>query len=98
MTIRIDTDLLIPGRGEPIKDGTVIMEDDTISFAGERSDAPSGAPDRTIEVPVLLPGLWDCHIHFGTQTPDELGSAMMPSPALLGSRAVTSLAGRSMVV
>jgi imidazolonepropionase-like amidohydrolase len=95
MTIRIDTDLLIPGRGEPIKDGIVIMEDDTISFAGERSDAPSGAPDRTIEVPVLLPGLWDCHIHFGTQTPDELGSAMMPSPALLGSRAVDEL-GRTL--
>jgi imidazolonepropionase-like amidohydrolase len=71
------------------------MEDDTISFAGERSDAPSGAPDRTIEVPVLLPGLWDCHIHFGTQTPDELGSAMMPSPALLGSRAVDEL-GRTL--
>ncbi len=95
MNIRIDTDLLIPGRGEPIKDGTVIMEGDTISYAGERSDAPSGAPDRTIEVPVLLPGLWDCHIHFGTQTPDELGSVMMPSPALLGSRAVDEL-GRTL--
>ena len=91
MTIRIDTDFLIPGRGEPIKDGTVIMEGDTISFAGERSDVPQGTPDRTIEVPVLLPGLWDCHIHFGTQTGNELGSVVMPAPALLGSRAVDEL-------
>lgn len=95
MITRIDTDLLIPGRGEPTKDGTVIMEGSSISYAGLRSGAPSGTPDRTIHVPVLLPGLWDCHIHFGTQTPNELGSVVMPAPALLGSRAVDEL-GRTL--
>lgn len=93
--IRIDTDLLIPGRGAPIKDGTLVMEGESITYAGALADAPPGTPEKTMQVPVLLPGLWDCHIHFGTQTPDELGSVMMPSPALVGSRAVDEL-GRTL--
>jgi imidazolonepropionase-like amidohydrolase len=93
--IRIDTDLLIPGRGAPIKDGTLVMEGESITYAGTLADAPPGTPEKTMQVPVLLPGLWDCHIHFGTQTPDELGSVMMPSPALVGSRAVDEL-GRTL--
>jgi len=91
MITRIDTDLLIPGRGEPIPDGAVIMDGESIAYAGPQSNIPGDAPDTTIRVPVLLPGLWDCHIHFGTLTPDELASVVTPSPPLLGSRAVDEL-------
>jgi imidazolonepropionase-like amidohydrolase len=73
----------------------VIIDGDSITYAGPRSGAPQGDRDSTTRVPVVLPGLWDCHIHFGTQTPNELGSVVIHPPALLGSRAVDEL-GRTL--
>ncbi len=71
VTIRIDADLLIPGRGEPIGNGTVITEGGTITYAGPSVDAP-GTPEASVtKVPVAMPGLWECHAHFsGMTTPD----------------------------
>ena len=40
MTTRIDADALIPGRGAPIENGSVIFDDTTIRFAGPTADAP----------------------------------------------------------
>jgi imidazolonepropionase-like amidohydrolase len=91
MTVRIDADLLIPRRGSPIEHGTVVIDGDSISYAGPRSDAPDGNPDSATHVPVVLPGLWDCHIHFGTSTAEELAKVQYTSPAVLGSRAVDEL-------
>ncbi|MEN8114574.1 MAG: amidohydrolase family protein [Actinomycetota bacterium] len=64
MTVRIEADLLIPGRGEPIENGTVILEGTTIAYAGSTNGAPPTADADVVEVPVILPGLWDSHIHF----------------------------------
>jgi len=65
MTTRIVADVLIPGRGEPIDGGTVLMEDGEISFAGATTDAPTTGENETlVEVPAVMPGLWDCHTHF----------------------------------
>lgn len=62
---RIVADVLIPGRGEPIERGTVVMEHGAIAYAGPTEGAPGAAPgDETVEVPAVLPGLWDCHTHF----------------------------------
>ena len=64
-THHIHAGLLIPGRGEPIDDGVVVLDGDTIVFAGKAADAPSRTSDDSVtEVPVALPGLWDCHSHF----------------------------------
>ena len=95
MTIRVDADLLIPGRGAPIEHGTVVMDGGSISYAGPRSDAPDENPGSVTHVPVVLPGLWDCHIHFGTSTPEELAKIEYTSPAVIGSRAVDEL-GRTL--
>jgi len=65
MTTRIVAEVLIPGRGDPIDGGTVLMEHGEISFAGATADAPTtGADETLVEVPAVLPGLWDCHTHF----------------------------------
>ena len=93
MAERIVADVLIPGRGDPIENGTVVLDGDVISYAGPSSGAPAaGADDTTTEVPAVLPGLWDCHTHFvGSATPNlELMGSL--SPATAGARAVRDAA------
>ncbi len=79
MTVRIDADLLIPGRGDPIADGTVILEGRSISFAGPAADAPATPEAETTRVPVAMPGLWDSHIHFIGLTNADM-HAMLHTP------------------
>jgi imidazolonepropionase-like amidohydrolase len=65
MVTRIEADLLIPGSGEPISNGCVVVDGSTITFAGPIENSPRpGASDATVSVPVAMPGLWDCHTHF----------------------------------
>src|SRR5512132_4289753 len=40
MTTRIDAEVLIPGRGQPIANGSVVFDDGAIRFAGPTADAP----------------------------------------------------------
>ena len=65
MATRIIADVLIPGRGEPIEHGTVVMEHGGITYAGSTDAAPAtSSDDDVMETPAVLPGLWDCHTHF----------------------------------
>ena len=79
MTVRIEAELLIPGRGEPIEDGVVVLEEGTIAYAGPGDHAP-GTPDaETTVVPVALPGLWEAHGHFvGIDKPDIMEQLTEP--------------------
>ncbi len=78
MTIRIDADLLIPGRGEPVENGSVVLDGPTITYTGSTASAPSADGDP-VEVPVVLPGLWETHAHFlGTQTADLAEAVRVP--------------------
>lgn len=56
---------LIPGRGEPLTDGAVVIAGPTIDWVGPFRDLParykSASPHR---VPAAMPGLWDVHVHF----------------------------------
>jgi imidazolonepropionase-like amidohydrolase len=72
MATRIVADVLIPGRGEPIEHGTVVLDAGAIAYAGPTSAAPAAASDDDVhEVPVVMPGLWDCHVHlFGMPVPN----------------------------
>lgn len=57
--------ILIPGRGEPIPNGVLAIKGGTIDWVGAHTDIPAkykGIKPR--HVPVLMPGLWDCHVHF----------------------------------
>lgn len=86
---RIEADLLIPGEGDPVKDGVVLLDGDRISYAGPASEAPAGGD--VVRVPVVMPGLWDCHGHFiGASSLDPVKWATDPAP-LRGARSAHDL-------
>jgi len=68
---RIEASLLIPGRGDPIPDGVVVLDGPTIAFAGPAADAPARDGAGLTQAAVVMPGLWDCHGHLlGVRTMD----------------------------
>lgn len=78
----IHTDLLIPGDGEPLRDATLVVEEKLIVWVGKTPELPPKYTDKalkTYSVPYLLPGLWDCHVHFSGAGPEEENN-----PAYLG--------------
>lgn len=89
MTVRIDAALLIPGRGDPIERGSVVMDGGGIVYAGPTAGAPPA--DEVTEVPAVLPGLWECHGHFtGILTANLEEEAKLPT-ALKTARAVADV-------
>ncbi|KAL6822771.1 hypothetical protein J3E69DRAFT_381916 [Trichoderma sp. SZMC 28015] len=64
-TTVIQANLVIPGRGEPLKPGSVVIAKSKINFVGSPDKAPAEYRSITsIHVRVLMPGLWDCHVHY----------------------------------
>lgn len=64
MTIRIEATRLIPGRGDPVDNGVVVIEGPQIAYAGPASDAPETPDAEVVTTDTVMPGLWDCHAHF----------------------------------
>lgn len=61
---RIEANLLIPGRGAPMRDGVVVLDGTAISYAGPAAEAPE-TPGATVHrAPAVMPGMWECHGHF----------------------------------
>ena len=84
---RIDADLAIDGSGEMIKNASIVYENEIITYFGESERAP--VVENTEHAPVIMPGLWDCHIHLsGYKTWQE--SDFM-NPFVLGARATWDL-------
>lgn len=78
---RIEADVLIPGRGDPIRNGCVVIEEATIAYAGPIEGAPEGG--ETTSVPAVMPGLWDAHGHFyGILTANVEVVAKTPLPVM----------------
>ncbi|KAI1098813.1 amidohydrolase [Jackrogersella minutella] len=70
----ITADLLIPGDGEPLKNAALVVENKLIAWVGAQADVPSeyaDVPHRSYSVPYLMPGLWDCHVHFSGESESE---------------------------
>ena len=68
---RIEADLLIPGKGDPVRDGAVIIDGPRIRYAGPAQAAPETPGAVRHQVTAVLPGLWDCHGHlFGVRSFD----------------------------
>ena len=61
---RIDANIVIVGNGESIKDGTVVFEDKKIVYVGESEHVPNDTDMTTIQAPVVMPGMWECHGHL----------------------------------
>lgn len=64
----VHADLLIPGEGAPVRDAALVYNASSgaIVFSGPRGAQPA-LPARTpkVHVPVIMPGLFDTHTHFG---------------------------------
>lgn len=87
----ITTNLLIPGDGKPIPNGALVIEGRLIAWIGSRTSIPgkySNSPHRAVSVPFLMPGLWDCHVHFAGVPEDATSNAAMIiiDPAEQGAR------------
>ncbi|CAK4034781.1 integral membrane [Lecanosticta acicola] len=97
--IRIDADILIPGRGKPIKNGSLVYTSfdaastssatrGKITYAGPTSSLPTDYAILTAssKVPILMPGLWDCHVHFFGEAQPSLEHIALLPPSLAGTR------------
>lgn len=68
---RIEADLLIPGRGEPVRNAVLVLDGESITYAGPRAAAPATPGAVVSQAATVMPGLWDCHGHFiGTRKLD----------------------------
>ncbi|HZO16130.1 MAG TPA: amidohydrolase family protein, partial [Polyangiaceae bacterium] len=64
MNHRIDAGLMIVGRGEPVRHACVLIAEDRIAYAGPAAGAPSVDAAHTHKTKVVMPGMWDCHVHL----------------------------------
>ncbi|CAK41945.1 hypothetical protein CBS115989_8372 [Aspergillus niger] len=83
--------LLIPGDGEPLRNAALVISDKIIAFVGSEADIPKKylrSTQSTHRVPVLMPGLWDCHMHFGGDDDyyNDYTSGLATHPASSGAR------------
>ncbi|KAK3185961.1 hypothetical protein K4F52_005184 [Lecanicillium sp. MT-2017a] len=84
----VTSDLLIPGDGDPIADGALVVEAKTIVWVGTRDAIPAeytGAAHKAHHVPYIMPGLWDVHLHFAGASLDPED---VPKTMVLGSYGV----------
>lgn len=97
---RIDTDLLIPGRGDPIRHATLVYTTDDgeargqILYAGPLSAVPDAyvSVPCIAHVPVLMPGMWDCHVHLFSDASGNLDALATLPHSLSGMRSARDVA------
>jgi imidazolonepropionase-like amidohydrolase len=88
---RITADLLIPGSGDPVRDGVVVLDGAQITYAGPAAGAPGTPGAAAGRAATVMPGLWDCHGHFmGSRTLD-LGRLPQEPVALRAARCARDL-------
>lgn len=82
---RIEADVLIPGRGDPIDDGTVIVEGPRIGYAGPAGDAPDTPAAEVVSAAAVMPGMWDCHAHFWGLKGPQAFEQLIQTPRPVGT-------------
>ena len=88
---RINAGLLIPGRGEPVRDATVLVDGSRISYAGPAASAPASPGAVTRSAATVMPGLWDCHGHFMGMRVVDLARLAQEPTALRAARSARDL-------
>jgi imidazolonepropionase-like amidohydrolase len=91
MTVRIEAAQLIPGHGEPIRDGVVILDDLTITYAGPAAQAPDTPTVTPVTTQTVMPGLWDCHAHFMGLRSADFAELPQQAIALRAARCVPDM-------
>jgi imidazolonepropionase-like amidohydrolase len=85
-------EVLIPGRGDPIEDGVVVLDGPSIVYAGARSAAPAPTSDDVVhEVAAVMPGLWDSHAHLVGLRDLDLNLMAVSDEAMAAARCVGDL-------
>src|SRR5207247_10526696 len=88
---RIEADLLIPGRGEPIRNGCVVIDGSTIAYAGPIEGAPKAPAEARVDrVPAIMPGMWDCHGHLMGIRSANVEETAKTSLPVMAARAVNN--------
>jgi imidazolonepropionase-like amidohydrolase len=88
---RITADLLIPGSGDPVPDGVVVLDGARIGYAGPAAGAPDTPGAAACHAATVMPGLWDCHGHFMGSRVFDLGRLPQEPLALRGARSARDL-------
>jgi imidazolonepropionase-like amidohydrolase len=88
---RIEAELLIPGSGEPVSDGVVIIDDVVISYAGPAGQAPATPGAVVHRAQTVMPGMWDCHGHFLGMRVLDLGRLPLEPVPLRAARCARDL-------
>jgi imidazolonepropionase-like amidohydrolase len=89
--LRFEAELLIPGLGDPVRDGVVLVEGATITYAGPAATAPASPEAVAVPTPVVMPGLWDCHGHFLGLRSIDLSRLPLEPVALRAARTTADL-------
>lgn len=89
--IRIDAELVIPGSGDPIEKGTVVIEGGAVGFVGAADEAPPSPGATRFQVAAAMPGLWECHAHFAGIWVPDMEALARESIVVLAARATTEL-------
>ncbi|MFP4554751.1 MAG: metal-dependent hydrolase family protein [Actinomycetota bacterium] len=92
MTTRIEATRLVPGRGDVVDDGVVVMAEGGISYAGSAADAPDTPDADVVRTDTVMPGMWECHGHFIGIYTANIPEAFTTRPQLSAMR-VTKDAG-----
>ena len=61
---RFEADLLIPGSGDPVRNGVVVVDGPVITYAGPADGAPQTPDASVVRTAAVMPGMWDCHGHL----------------------------------
>lgn len=89
---RVDANLLIPGRGQPIENASIIFTSKILWTGTQDAVPPEYSRIKPTRCPVILPGLWDAHVHYlGIRTSSIDDVLSLPQP-LAGARLVPDLA------
>ena len=92
---RIEAELLIPGRGQPVRGGVVVLDGARIDYAGPAGTAPQTPGATVSRVATVMPGMWDCHGHFLGTRAFDLAPLPLEPLALRGARSASRPSGNS---
>ncbi len=87
MLTRIEADVLVPGRGSPVRDATVVFDGPVLGYAGPSANAPPTPGAALVRAAAVMPGLWDCHGHFFGTRSAALGTYFTDALPLRAARA-----------
>ncbi|KAI1439051.1 amidohydrolase [Xylaria sp. CBS 124048] len=89
----IKAGLLIPGDGQPTKNSALVIQNKVIDWVGSVDNIPRKYTDavyREFTIPVVMPGLWDVHVHFSGDPvdadPGDHNTMFTQHPATAGAR------------